>query len=121
VNCRRNWDFPLFAISLCLGLIPRFGNSAPVDIAVLSEGASTCGEYMQEPEKQEIRMEWVLGYITGVNSRAPSPESIVGSSFQMPATVIGWLRSYCSYHPLDIMAAAAEALRRDFLNHERRR
>jgi hypothetical protein len=120
VKCRRNWDFPLFAISICLGLIPRFGNSTPVQVAILSEGASTCGEYIQEPQKQAIRMEWVLGYISGVNSRTSLPESTAGSSFQMPATVIGRLQSYCSSHPLEIMATAAEALRRDFLNHERR-
>src|SRR6516162_6373837 len=33
----------------------------------------------------------------------------------MPATVIGWLQSHCSYHPLDIMATAAEACAGTFL------
>ena len=36
----------------------------------------------------------------------------------MPATVVECLQSYCASHPLDIMAVAAEALRRDFLAQE---
>jgi hypothetical protein len=88
-------------------------------ILILSEGMSTCGEYIAEPWKQSIRMEWVLGYISGANSRSPPGEASAGSSFQMPATVLGWLQSYCTSHPLDVMASAAEALRRDFLSRER--
>jgi hypothetical protein len=86
----------------------------------LSEGGSTCGEYIAEPGKQVVRMEWVLGYISGANSRGPVAEALAGTSFQMPATVVGWLQSYCASHPLDVMSAAAEVLRRDFLARERR-
>lgn len=98
-------------------------NHRPFEI--LSEGASTCGEYVAEPEKQIVRMEWVLGYkwvlgyISGANSRAPSSEAMAGSSFQMPVTVLGWLKSYCTSHPLEAMVTAAETLRRDFLAYER--
>jgi hypothetical protein len=110
----------LFAMSLCLitslQLGDAQGNSSSHPVVILSEGLSTCGEYTLEPEKQAIRMEWVLGYISGGNSGAPPPENMVGSSFQMPATVFGWLQSS---HPLNIMATAAEALRRDFRNRER--
>jgi hypothetical protein len=102
----------LFA-SLC-------GVKAQHEATILSEGASTCGEYTAEPAKQIIRASWVLGYISGANSRAPMAEAFAGSSFQMPATVVGWLQSYCASHPLDVMVTAAEALRRDFLTHERR-
>ena len=113
----------LFVMSLCLITNPQLGdaqgNSSSHPFMILSEGLSTCGEYTSEPEKQAIRVEWVLGYISGGNSCAPLPETMVGSSFQMPATVFGWLQSYCTSHPLNIMAAAAEALRRDFRNHER--
>ena len=65
-------------------------------------------------------MEWVLGYISGANSRGPAAEAEAGSSFQMPAAVVGWLQSFCTSYPLDTMIAAAEALRRDFLARERR-
>lgn len=88
--------------------------------AILSEGATTCGEYTAEPAKEMLRASWVLGYISGANSRSPMPEAFAGSSFQMPATVIGWLQSYCTAHPLDVMVNASEALRRDFLAHEHR-
>jgi hypothetical protein len=86
---------------------------------ILSEGPSTCGEYIAEPAKRVIRMEWVLGYISGTNTRGPVAEQDAGSSFQMPATVDGWLLSYCTSHPLESMVLAAELLRRDFLARER--
>ena len=88
-------------------------------IMILSESQSTCGAYNTQPQMQAIRASWVLGYISGVNSRSPASEALAGRSFQIPATVIEWLQSYCASHPLDIMAVAAEALRRDFLAQER--
>jgi hypothetical protein len=85
---------------------------------ILSEGQSTCSAYNAQPEMQAVRASWVLGYISGVNSRSPAAEALAGRSFQIPATVIEWLQSYCASHPLDIMAVAAEELRRDFFNRE---
>src|SRR5215472_7811149 len=114
----------LAAVSLCLVAISSAADAQDVAtprgiFEVLSEGASTCGEYISEPGKQVIRMEWVLGYISGANSRSPPGEVSAGSSFQMPATVLGWLQSYCTSHPLDPMVSAAEVLRSDFLARER--
>jgi hypothetical protein len=88
---------------------------------VLSDGQSTCGEYIAEPAKRGFRTEWVLGYISGANSRGLPAEAHAGSSFQMPATVDGWLLSYCTSHPLEGLVLAAEVLRRDFLAREGRR
>jgi hypothetical protein len=88
-------------------------------IMILSEGQSTCGAYNAEPDMQPVRASWVLGYISGVNSRSTAMEALAGRSFQMPAAVIEWLQSYCASHPMDIIAVAAEALRRDFLARER--
>jgi len=85
---------------------------------ILSEGASTCGEFIAEPAKQGVRMQWVLGYISGANSKESGPGRMVGSSFEKPATAIGWLQSYCATHSLDILAAAAEAFRKDLQIHE---
>lgn len=94
-------------------------------VEILSEGMTTCGEFTAQPAMQEVRMEWVLGYISGVNAgvaRTPGSDTIermAGQSFQRTATAIGWLQSYCSGHPLEIMGSAAEALRTDLIRHER--
>ena len=91
---------------------------------ILSEGATTCGEFTTQAEMQASRMEWVLGYISGINAgialrgETSAAERLAGRSFQYPATVIGWLQSYCSTRPLDILATAAIQLRRDFIQHE---
>ena len=120
-----------FAVAVALGLAgPAMaaamsdraevqGAPSPRTIMILSEGQSACGAYIAQPDMQAVRVSWVLGYISGVNSRSPATEALAGRSFQIPATVIEWLQSYCASHPLDIMAVAAEALRRDFLAQER--
>ena len=92
---------------------------------ILSEGATTCGEFIAQPAMQTIRMEWVLGYISGVNAgisrsaKASQAETMAGQSFERTETAIGWLQGYCSAHPLDVLVSAAEALRNDFMRHER--
>jgi hypothetical protein len=64
----------------------------------LSDGATTCGEFIAQPGMQAARTEWVLGYISGRNREASSPrDRFVGSSFQQPTTVIGWLTSYSNF------------------------
>jgi hypothetical protein len=92
-----------------------------VPFRTLSEGATTCGEFVAEPWMQSSRMEWVLGYISGRNREAVSPGNrIIGGSFQQPATVIAWLQNYCQFHSLDTLLNAADRLRDDFQRHEAR-
>ena len=60
---------------------------------ILSEGATTCGEFIAEPGMQGVRMEWVLGYISGRNREATSSrDRLIGSSFQQPPP-----QSLCGY------------------------
>jgi hypothetical protein len=117
---------PLFIIFLII-VVPAWPQSAsPPTVIILSEGMTTCGEFTAQPEMQVVRMEWVLGYISGVNAGlsrtadAAPTERMAGRSFQQTATAIGWLQSYCYAHPLEVLATAAEQLRRDFIRHERR-
>src|SRR5215469_13308152 len=86
---------------------------------VLSEGATTCGEFVAQPQMQTIRMEWVLGYISGRNREAASPrDRLIGHSFERTDTVLGWLQSYCQTHSLNTLVNAADDLRADFRRHE---
>jgi hypothetical protein len=71
-------------------------NSAPFQI--LSEGATTCGEFVAEPSMQSARMAWVLGYgiekpslrTTGLSEAAFSgpPQSLRG--YNTTANFIVW-------------------------------
>jgi hypothetical protein len=99
--------------------LPGTARGVELEWLVLSDGATTCGEFIAEPGMQTVRMEWVLGYISGRNREAASPhDRFIGRSFQQPATVIGWLQSYCRLHSLDTLAKAADDLRADFQRHE---
>jgi hypothetical protein len=102
--------------------LPRLVTARDVNRApflTLSEGATTCGEFVAQSWLQTARMEWVLGYISGRNREGVSPDQRnVGSSFQQPAKVIAWLQNYCQVHSLDFLLNAAEQLRTDFRRHE---
>jgi hypothetical protein len=107
-------------LSISLFTTPAWSQSTNPVVVILSEGNTTCGEFMTQPEMQAVRVAWVLGYISGVNAGlarsadvAPA-ERMAGKSFQQPATVLGWLQSYCAVHPLDILVSAAAQLRMDF-------
>jgi hypothetical protein len=87
----------------------------------LGEGATTGGEFVAQPQMQTIRMEWVLGYISGRNREAASQrDRLIGRSFERTDTVLGWLQSYCQAHSLDTLVKAADDLRADFQRHEER-
>jgi hypothetical protein len=88
---------------------------------ILSEGATTCGEFVAQPQTQTIRMSWVLGYVSGRNREAASPrDRLIGRSFERTDSVLGWLQSYCQAHSLDTLVNAANDLRADFQKHEGR-
>jgi hypothetical protein len=111
-----------FVVVLATCFLPTLAVALDVSRApfrTLSEGATTCGEFVSQPWMQSARMEWVLGYISGRNREAISPhERNIGSSFQEPATVIAWLQNYCQVHTLDRLLNAADQLRDDFQRHE---
>jgi hypothetical protein len=118
-----NKSFAVVLLAVALSL-PGTVRGLDVNLSpffTLSEGATTCGEFIAQPTMQTVRMAWVVGYISGRNREAISPrERTIGSSFQQPATVIGWLQSYCQSHSLEPLTAAADALRADFQRHEGR-
>jgi hypothetical protein len=89
---------------------------------VLSDGATTCGEYIAEPDVRTLRAAWVLGYISGRNRQAISPQDrMIGTSFDKPAALKGWLLNYCQSHSLDDLNRAADDLRAEFLKREQGR
>jgi hypothetical protein len=116
---RLSWSVLVVATAFFLPGTARGLDVNNAEWTILSEGATTCGEFIAEPGMQGVRMEWVLGYISGRNREATSSrDRLIGSSFQQPATVIGWLQSYCRLHSLDALVKAADDLRADFQRHE---
>lgn len=86
---------------------------------VLSNGQTTCGEYLKDTELQvRVDVEWVLGYISGVNRFAPANTRMAGSSYREPEAVTAWLANYCRAHALDLLAKAADELRQEFIRRE---
>jgi hypothetical protein len=89
---------------------------------VLSNGLDSCGEFLAgDPQHQQMDVVWVLGYITGADSRGQSEnDRNVGSSFRDPQGVAAWVQQYCREHGLDLMPKVAEALRNEFAKREGR-
>lgn len=89
---------------------------------LLSNGQDRCSEFLAgDQQRQTIDVAWILGYITGVDSRGVSEaDRAVGSSFHDGAAVAAWVQKYCLSNPYDIMARVAEALRNEFAMREGR-
>ena len=87
---------------------------------VLSLGQESCGEFLAADEPhQRADIIWMLGYITGTNSRATiQSDREVGTSFHDLPPVIAWVKEYCQKHGFDVLPKAAEALRIEFANRE---
>jgi cytochrome c len=88
--------------------------------AVLSSGAKPCGDFVAAPLQDKWRYEaWAVGYVSGQNSMDVGSMRDVGSSWT-PDSVMVWLQNYCSQHPLEDFAAAADKLRQELAAQEGR-
>jgi hypothetical protein len=88
----------------------------------LSNGQDSCGEFLAgSPQRQQLDIAWILGFISGADSRgATVSERVVGSSFRDVEAVQAWVQQYCRTHAFDYLPQAAEALRNEFAKRERR-
>jgi hypothetical protein len=114
----------LFA-SLMLGSVQAAfaaaSNPRDAPFFAVGDATTTCGEFTAQPEATEKRLDWVLGYISGRNREALGSERETGDpSLKMPATVLGWLESYCGSHALDTLIFAADRLRSETIKREGR-
>ena len=85
-------------------------------VAILGEGLTTCSEYSGDPDRAVMRVSWVMGYLTGANSRAVSPFRLVGKDMTAEG-IDGWLKTYCARNQTSTIGNAAERLRQDLELH----
>jgi hypothetical protein len=87
---------------------------------LLSNGQDSCGEFLEgTPHYQLLDVEWILGFISGTDSRAATAsERMVGSSFRDGEAVRAWVQQYCQTHASEYLPGAAEALRTEFAKRE---
>jgi hypothetical protein len=117
----------LFAALLSVVALPvpsLAGSFPPGDqtFSVLSDGATTCGEFVAANQNDRAGMlEWVFGFLSGLNAGSAGKMRYVGHTMRAPQTVSVWLTSYCEQHALDNLTGAALALRVDYIAHERPR
>jgi hypothetical protein len=74
-------------------------------------GGSSCGVWRQErhaPTPKVGRLvQWVAGYLSGVNTERTSSDFLVGTDFD---GLMAWVDNYCQSHPLDAVGIAAAKL-----------
>ena len=109
----------LFIASLCLVSQDQPVLSATTEspqvftpVAILGDGMTTCSEYAGEPDKTGARVSWMMGYLTGANTRAISPFRLVGNNLT-PADIDVWLKNFCARNQTSTVANAAESLRQE--------
>jgi hypothetical protein len=97
----------LFLI-LALFALPLTAEAMPSQ--VLGEGIASCKEFLSEPNMQSVRLEWVLGYISGENNQSTEGR-LTGRSLKNEQTPLSWLQAYCQSNPLHPLIVAADHMR----------
>jgi hypothetical protein len=116
------------SVRLCIAVIicalGRADAQVPYQFWLLSEGSATCWEFNTQSEMQRLRMEWIAGWISGLNNGvgwAGRPEQAMAgrsSSTGFATFDLEWVRNYCAAHPTDVLAKAGTMLRLDFIRRE---
>lgn len=116
-------SFPLGIYRQMLGRIIAIGFLAtvtPVCVQALDEGGkfliwgvgtNSCEQWTNariERPIPPVYMSWIQGFVSSHNHYAEGPNDL-GRNIQ-PALVTNWIDRYCSQHPQDLLAQAAEAL-----------
>lgn len=74
-------------------------------------GGSSCGVWRQERQTPTPKVgrlvQWVAGYLSGVNTERTSSDFLVGTDFD---GLMAWVDNYCQSHPLDAVGVAAAKL-----------
>jgi hypothetical protein len=95
-----------------------------VDVTSYGSGYKTCGMYLETRERQNVKaylqahaqenvehsefIDWLGGYLSGVNAISSSTDNVLGGTGL--ADAVYWLDSYCGAHPPATFSAAVEAL-----------
>jgi hypothetical protein len=82
-----------------------------VELATYGVGYKSCSAYMEAREQQSAEVlefvDWLGGYVSGVNAISLNTNDILGSSDL--TDTISWLDNYCRENPGVRFSAAAEA------------
>jgi len=83
-----------------------------VDVTRYGSGFKPCRSYIEAREPQSMDtaefIDWLGGYLSGVNAISLKYNDILGAS-QLTQAVY-WLDEYCSSHPVEPFAVAVGAL-----------
>jgi hypothetical protein len=109
----------VIAITVLIAADPA--TAQPYGYEYLSNGQDSCGEFVAGGSlRQQVDVEWILGFISGVNSRGAIGDRMVGRSIRDIDAIAAWVQHYCQSHALDIMPTVAEALRNELARREGR-
>ena len=81
-------------------------------VAILGDGTTGCAEYMADHDRMATRIAWVMGYLSGANTRAVAPFRMVGKDVSATSTDV-WLQNYCASNRTTTLANAAERYRQE--------
>jgi hypothetical protein len=93
--------------------------AAQQEFFVLSNGQDSCGEFLAgDHERQMLDLEWILGFISGQNSRGEGPDRSVGRNLPHTDALLAWIKNHCRSHALDALPGIAWALRADLFRRQ---
>ncbi|MFC1776761.1 hypothetical protein ACFL3I_05380 [Pseudomonadota bacterium] len=90
---------------------------------VRGAGGKSCGKYVSEKQEgsvlHSISLNWVLGFITGVNvtQEVAGRRANLGASFDTESIEL-WLENYCRANPLEDLVTATIDLSLELMKKE---
>jgi hypothetical protein len=88
------------------------GQGEAEEKVLIGVGSASCGKWTEAHcPSTECRLfhQWVLGYISGVNWRAPTADLLDATELDY-AALMSWMDNYCQTHPLDPITKGANEL-----------
>jgi hypothetical protein len=106
---------PLTTVAEALGVLLIRASSTTarhaVEVTIYGVGLQSCGAYLNDREQKNADevafIDWLSGYLSGVNAISLSTNNILGDSDLTGA--IHWLDNYCHLNPRTRFAAAVDA------------
>lgn len=86
-----------------ISLLIAISTSAHAGVLVLGSGVVSCGKWTKEPNAKNSRLNWVLGYLSGLNFM--TREEVLERADS--AGIEGAINKYCLENPLEDVVEAA--------------
>jgi hypothetical protein len=114
----RRWPHAVLASAVVLSAASA-ASAEQLPFMMLSNGQDSCGEFLAgDHERQMIDIEWILGFISGVNFMSAPGERAAGKNLPHTDALRAWVQNYCGSRAFELIPTVALALRAELIRRQ---